>query len=152
MIVVANPKKHKVFDTLSTGIVPSYASLEHWLKFAFPVGMCWDQAMWWFPPGRSRWPHGLRFRPAVARSFRLRVRIPQRTWLSVSCWVLCVVRWRSLRRADPSSRESYLMCLCVSLRVNRCKINPLHLQWLGRRARTKKETNKQRTVTSPLLN
>jgi hypothetical protein len=28
-------------------------------------------------------------------------------------WVLCIDRYRSLGRADPSSREAYLVCVCV---------------------------------------
>jgi len=34
----------------------------------------------------------------------LRVRIPQETLMSVSCGVLCVVRYKSLRRVNHSSR------------------------------------------------
>ena len=41
-------------------------------------------------------------RSAAARLLGLWVRIPQGAWMSVV--ILCVIRWKSLRRADPSSR------------------------------------------------
>ena len=43
--------------------------------------------------------------------------------------VLCVVRWRSLQRAEPSSRR-VLQYVYVSLSMVRSKNNPLHLQWI----------------------
>lgn len=46
--------------------------------------------IYWFIyfEGRSQWPRGRRRWSAAARSLGLRVRIPQGTWMSVSC-VLC---------------------------------------------------------------
>jgi len=55
-------------------------------------------------------------------------------------WVLSVVRYRSLRRTDPSYRGVILcvcVCVCVCV-VIRCSINSLHLQWVGRSGQTKK--------------
>ena len=49
---------------------------------------------------RSQWPRGVRRGSAAARLLGLCVRILLRAWMSV----LCVVRWRSLRRADHTSR------------------------------------------------
>jgi len=62
--------------------------------------------------------------------------------LCMSCllWVLCVVRYRSLRRADHSSRGVLLIvCLCHWVCVIRCNSNPLQLQWVGRKGQTKKK-------------
>ena len=53
---------------------------------------------------RCQWPSGLRRRSAAARLLRLCVRIPPKGMDICLLWVLCVVRWRSLRRADHSSR------------------------------------------------
>jgi len=52
---------------------------------------------------RSQWPRCLRRRSAAARLLRLWVRISLGGWVSV-CWVLRVLRYRPLRRADHSSR------------------------------------------------
>jgi len=54
---------------------------------------------------RSQWPRGLRRRSATARLLRLWVPIPPEAWMSCLLWLLCVVRYRSLRRAEHSSRE-----------------------------------------------
>jgi len=55
------------------------------------------------PYRRSQWPRGLRRKSAAARLLRLWVRIRPGAWMSVccECWV---VKERSLRRADHSSR------------------------------------------------
>jgi hypothetical protein len=55
------------------------------------------------PYRRTQRPRGLRLKSAAARLLRLWVRIPPEAWMSVccECWV---VRERSLRRADHSSR------------------------------------------------
>jgi hypothetical protein len=53
-------------------------------------------------------------------------------------WVLCVVRQRSLRQADPLSRG---IVPSESLNVIKCNSNLRHLQWEGRR-QTKKEGRK----------
>ena len=58
---------------------------------------------------RTQWPRGLRRWSAAARLLGLRVRIPpQGAWMSVSCECCVLCRWRSLRRADLSSREVLL--------------------------------------------
>ena len=51
---------------------------------------------------RTQWPRGLRRESAAARLLGLRVRILLGAWIFVSCE--CVIRQRSLRRADHSSR------------------------------------------------
>jgi hypothetical protein len=53
---------------------------------------------------RSRWPRCLRRRSAAVRLLRLWVRIPPEGMDVCLLWELCVVRYRSLRRADHSSR------------------------------------------------
>ena len=53
---------------------------------------------------RSQWPRGLRRRSAATRLLRSWVWIPPEAWMCCLLWVLCVVRWRSLRRADHSPR------------------------------------------------
>jgi hypothetical protein len=50
--------------------------------------------------GRSQWLRGLRRRSTAARLLRLWIRIPTGAWV----FVVCVVSYRSLRRADHSSR------------------------------------------------
>ena len=52
---------------------------------------------------RSQWPRGLKRRSTAARLLRLWVRIPPGMDVCL-LWVLCVVRWRSLRRAHHASR------------------------------------------------
>ena len=54
-------------------------------------------------------------RSTAARLLGLRFRFLPGAWMSVSCWVLCVVRYRSLCRADPSSRGAIqaMVCHCV---------------------------------------
>ena len=49
---------------------------------------------------RSQWPRSLRRRLAAARLLKLWVRIPPGLWM----FVVSVVMYRSLRRADHSSR------------------------------------------------
>jgi hypothetical protein len=71
----------------------------------------------------SLWPHGLRRGSATARLLGLRVRIPTRAWMSVSC-ECCVVRWRSLRRADHLFRAVLPSVVCLSVIV-KCR------QWRG---------------------
>ena len=61
-------------------------------------------------------------------------------------WILCEVRYRPLRRSDPSSRG---VLPSVSLNVIRCNINPLHLQWVRRRGKTTKGRN--RNYSAPLI-
>ena len=64
---------------------------------------------------RSQWPGGLRRGSAAARLLGLWVRVPPRE----GAWILlCVVRWyRSLRRADPSSRGVIPSVVCLSMIV-----------------------------------
>jgi len=54
--------------------------------------------------GRSHWPHGLRCGSAAARLLGLRVRILSGVMDVFLLWVLLLVRYRSLRRTDHSSR------------------------------------------------
>jgi hypothetical protein len=67
----------------------------------------------------------LRRRSAAARLLGLRVRIPLGAWMSVCCeccvlsgrgllWMLCVVRQRSLRRADHPSRGVLPTVVCLA--------------------------------------
>jgi len=53
---------------------------------------------------RSRWPRGLRRGSAAVSLLALWVRIPLGGTDVCLLWVLCVVRQRSLRQADHSSR------------------------------------------------
>ena len=55
---------------------------------------------------RSQWSRGLRRRSVAARLLRSWVRVPPGGGMDLVCllWVLCVVRERSLWRADHSSR------------------------------------------------
>ena len=52
-------------------------------------------------------------------------------------WIVFVVRYRSLQRADSSSR-GVLSTVCLSVSVIRYQTIPLHVQWLGRTGPTKK--------------
>ena len=52
---------------------------------------------------QTRWPGGLSRGSEADRLLGFRVRIPPISWMSVSCYVLCAVRWISLRWADHSS-------------------------------------------------
>ena len=63
---------------------------------------------------RSQRPNGLRQRPSAARLLELRVQILPEAWISVLL-VMCVVTYRSLRTADPSSRGVLPneVCQCV---------------------------------------
>ena len=58
---------------------------------------------------------GLRRVCTAACLLVLRVRIPPGAAMSVSWWVLCAVRYRSLRRADHSSRGVLRSVVCLSL-------------------------------------
>ena len=67
-------------------------------------------------------------------------------------WVLCVVRYGSLRRANPPSRGVLLIvcvsvCQCVSLPAIGWNNKPLHIRQLGRRGHTKEETGQTSTTT-----
>jgi len=76
---------------------------------------------------------------AAARLLGLRLRIPPEVWMSVSCWVLCVVMYSSLRRAHHSPKEippsvvrvtqcdreaSTMKRPCLSTHCRAMKINP----------------------------
>jgi hypothetical protein len=63
---------------------------------------------------RSQWSRGLRRGSTAARLLGLRVRIPPGAWMSVSC-DCCFVRFRSLRRADLSSRGILPSVMCLSV-------------------------------------
>ena len=85
---------------------------------------------------RSWGPSGPRRRSAAAGLLGLWVRISPGAWMFVSYECGIFYRHRPLRRADSSSR-GILSRVYVSLCVIRCNSNPLHLQRLGRRGRTK---------------
>jgi hypothetical protein len=61
---------------------------------------------------RSRWPPGLRRRSAAERFLGSWVRIPPGAWMFV-LYSVCVVRYRSLLRTDPSSRGVLPTVVCV---------------------------------------
>ena len=59
-------------------------------------------------------------------------------------WLPCIVRHRSMRRDDHSSRGVLPnVCACVRVCVSQCEIrcnnNPLHLQRVGEKSQAKKE-------------
>ena len=60
---------------------------------------------------RPHWPHRLRHGSAAACLRGLQVRIPPLAWMSV-CVNVCVVRERSPRQADHSSRGILLSAVC----------------------------------------
>jgi hypothetical protein len=62
--------------------------------------------------GRSQWPRGLRRRSAAERLLVSWVCIPPGTWMFV-LYSVCVVRRRSLRRADPSSKWVLPIVVCA---------------------------------------
>jgi len=62
--------------------------------------------------GRCQLPRRPRSGSAAAGLLRLRVRIPPGGMNYRLLWVLCVVGWRSLRRADHSSREVLPSVVC----------------------------------------
>jgi hypothetical protein len=73
------------------------------------------------------------------------------------CLLFSVVRYRPVRRAEPSSRAvlpSVCVCVCVRACVRACVMviacnsNPLSLQSVGRKeAKTRKERNMPHDVT-----
>jgi hypothetical protein len=64
---------------------------------------------------QSWWPRRLRHRSAVAHLPGLRVRIPAGVRLSVFCECCVLCRYRSLRPADPSSREVLPSVVCLTV-------------------------------------
>ena len=66
---------------------------------------------------RSRWPRGLRCGSAAACWLGLRVRISPWAVDFGLLWVLCFVSYRSLRRADHSSRGVLPSVVCLSVAV-----------------------------------
>ena len=89
------------------------------------------------PGGRAIWAFGLR--PLVRWDCGFEFFRGMDVYL---LWVLCVVRWSSLQRADPSS-SGVLPSVCVSLCVISCNNNPPHLNWLVRE-RSDEERQKER--------
>jgi len=85
---------------------------------------------------RSQWPRVLMRGSGVVCLLGLRFRIPPRSWVICVLWVLCVVTYKSLRRADHSSRRFFPTVVCLS--VIRSNNNPLLLQWVGRGSQIKK--------------
>ena len=63
---------------------------------------------------RYQWPRGLKRGSAASSFLELRVRIPPRAWISVSC-EFCVLSGRTLlSRADHSSRGILPRVMCLS--------------------------------------
>jgi hypothetical protein len=60
---------------------------------------------------RSHWPRGLRRRSAAERLLGSWFRSPPRAWMSV-LYSVCVVRYKYLRSADPSSRGVLPTVVC----------------------------------------
>jgi hypothetical protein len=74
-----------------------FAALHH-PQLYHPNGIWWRVQIM----SRSQWPRRRRHRSSAARLPRLWVRIPPMNGCLL--WVLCVVSWKSLQRADHSSR------------------------------------------------
>jgi len=91
---------------------------------------------------RSQWSCGPRRLSAAARLPGLRFRISPKAWMSVcEC---CVLSGRGLCDGPiPHPEESYRVCVCVFLSVIRCNCDALHLQWVGKEGKTKKERKEE---------
>jgi hypothetical protein len=89
-----------------------------------------------YPHDRSSWPHFRRRWYAATRLLGLWVRIPPEVWMSVSRDSCLSCRYRSLRRADLSSR-GVLTSVYASLNVIRSNNKPPHLEWVERGQRKK---------------
>ena len=82
---------------------------------------------------RSRWSHRPTRGSEAARLFQLRVRIPKRAWMSVSCdsGVFSSRIFCEVPIPRPGSINVLCVCvcvwLCVSLTVISCNSKPLHL-------------------------
>jgi len=64
---------------------------------------------------RAQWPHSLRHRPVATRLLGLWVRIPQGTWMSVSC-ECCVLSGRGLCDGLITCPEECHRVWCVCAR------------------------------------
>jgi len=73
---------------------------------------------------RSRWPHGLRHRSAIARFLGLRVRISPGAWTLFLVSIVCCAG-RDLYDG-PIPRPSETHRLGVTMCVITCNNNPLH--------------------------
>jgi len=93
--------------------------------------------VWWPFYSQPQWPRGLSRASAATRLLWLRVRIPPEAWISVTC-ECCVLLRRGLCDRPISRPETPTEYVCVCVCVIRCNNNPLHLQWLARRGKTKK--------------
>jgi hypothetical protein len=82
---------------------------------------------------QSQRPRSLRRRTAVERLLGSFVRIPPGAWMFV-LYIVCVVRYKSLRRADPSSRGVLPTVMCAWVWSSDNK-NPPRLLWTGRQRR-----------------
>lgn len=95
--------------------------------------------------GRFRRPRGLNRRSAAAPLLALRVRFASSARMHVSS-ECCVLSDRGLCYGPiPHPEEPYGGCVCV-LSVIRCNSNPLHLPWVCKTGRTKKERKKERKI------
>ena len=103
------------------------------------------------PTSRSRYPCALRRASAATFLQVLRVRVPPVALLSIS-GECCMSSGRGLcdgpiTHPEETNRACICVCVCVSLNVIRCKINPLHLHWVGREDKTKnKRKNERKTL------
>ena len=86
---------------------------------------------------QSWWPRLIKHTSVANLLLRLRVRIPSVAWIFVPCECCVLYRYIYLRWADPLPR-GVLPSMCISLSVIMRYNNCLHLQWAGRRGRTKK--------------
>jgi len=68
--------------------------------------------------GRSRWLRGIKCGSAAARLLGLWVRTPLGAWISHSRECCCTVTYRSLRRADHSSRGVLPNVVCLNIISN----------------------------------
>jgi hypothetical protein len=93
---------------------------------------------------RSQRPRGLRRRSAAEQLLGSWVRMPPGAWVFV-LYSVCVVTYRSLRWADPSSREVLQTVVCVWVWSSDNK-QPRHLQCAGRRG---KDYETKRNNTPP---
>jgi hypothetical protein len=91
---------------------------------------------------RSQWPRGRRHGSASAGLLGLRVRIPPEGMAFCLVWVLCVVRYRSLRRADHSSTGIIPTVLCLRCTHEVSIRKRGHRPTTGRSATGKKLINK----------
>jgi hypothetical protein len=127
-----------VFVELSTFIACShYLMLPARLEQLHTVDVTVNSQQY-FHSDRFQWLRGLRRRSAAQRLLGSWFE-SHRRYGCLSLVSVCVVMQRSLRRADPSSKESYQLwcvCVCVCVWVWSSKNKQLpRLLWVGRRGK-----------------